>query len=1185
MKKKTVKKLIFIPLGVLAGLVVLVVGAAMLLLTPKRLTPLVSGLCDRYLDAQVRFDTVDVSLFRNFPHVTLRLRGTEVVSHAFDRLSDSVRQTLPAEADTLARIRGLDVSVNAWGLFAGRIDIRRIALEAAHLHAYVAPDGTANWEIYRSDTTATTEDDDSTALKINIDRISIREGLHAVYDSRPDDLAGAVELQSFVVRGRLSTELLQNDIQLLRLRDCTVALRSDGKASGATIDSLTVDGRRQVDYTLGAGIRQIDWEGVHWLDSLRFGTRLRFEGKDHRAVTVSDFALRLNDMLLTAGGEVAFRADSLLTDIEIGTRGLRLTSLLRSIPYEVLPVARDYESDLATDLTVRISGPFVAATGELPDLTADWRIPAGYLYYTKDRYGNRIDTVALDATLRYRPRQPDSTGVELRDFRLSGVGLRLSAAGRADRLTGDAEFAGEVKGDLSLDYLTQHFPSSVGTTVRGRVAMDLRGRTRLSQLDLGRIGGAKIGGHITVDTLLVDMPSRDFRLMVGHGRIGAGTGLTRSDSLMARGMQAVGATVSLDTLDFDMGSAMCVQGRKIRVHATTSAKNMTQDTTAVHPSQGLLSATGLRIELEDSTVFVGRGLESRWSILPTAGSPRTPRIALDIEARRLSLRESTGRFVIRRGSVALDATLYRADSSSLRRREHLLDSLQRLYPTVRRDSLLAHARALRGGQSRSRASADDGFAANDIDMRVSSDLSELLRRWQVNGRIRAQAGRIVTPYFPMATALREIDIAFNTDEVRLNRTFVKSGQSQMVLTGDIRGLRRAMLGRGRLRGNMRVEADTLNLNEIVRVANAGAELVARGGVDHTESDDLLEARLAESVDTTAAAEGMSFIVPGNVDMTFDLTIRHGVYANLALDSLVGEVEARNRAIRLSNLAMHSNAGDLRMTGLYATRTPQDIQAGFDLEMERMQVARLIELVPAIDTLMPMLRSFEGVVDCQIAATTRLDSAMNMILPTLNAACHIEGDSLVLMDGETFAEISKKLMFKNKKRNLIDHISAEVLVRDSQIEIFPFVVEIDRYRVAVSGVHKMDLTFNYHISVLKSPIPFRLGIDIFGNLDDFDFRITRARYKSAELPTRVELIEDTRVNLRNYIRDVFLHGPRTEDRLRITPETASPTDLLPPADSLSTAEADSIGLSRSSDPSGRESAAPTAVSPADSTAGR
>ena len=41
--------------------------------------------------------------------------------------------------------------------------------------------------------------------------------------------------------------------------------------------------------------------------------------------------------------------------------------------------------------------------------------------------------------------------------------------------------------------------------------------------------------------------------------------------------------------------------------------------------------------------------------------------------------------------------------------------------------------------------------------------------------------------------------------------------------------------------------------------------------------------------------------------------------------------------------------------------------------------------------------------------------------------YIKGDSLVLMDGETFAEISKMLMFKNKKKNVFDSISVNVVV--------------------------------------------------------------------------------------------------------------------------------------------------------------
>ena len=71
-------------------------------------------------------------------------------------------------------------------------------------------------------------------------------------------------------------------------------------------------------------------------------------------------------------------------------------------------------------------------------------------------------------------------------------------------------------------------------------------------------------------------------------------------------------------------------------------------------------------------------------------------------------------------------------------------------------------------------------------------------------------------------------------------------------------------------------------------------------------------------------------------------------------------------------------------------------------------------MPSLDTLFPMLRSFEGMVDFHIAAEADLDSTMMIDLPTLRAAAYLDGKDLVLLDGETFAEISKMLMFKNKE---------------------------------------------------------------------------------------------------------------------------------------------------------------------------
>ena len=42
-------------------------------------------------------------------------------------------------------------------------------------------------------------------------------------------------------------------------------------------------------------------------------------------------------------------------------------------------------------------------------------------------------------------------------------------------------------------------------------------------------------------------------------------------------------------------------------------------------------------------------------------------------------------------------------------------------------------------------------------------------------------------------------------------------------------------------------------------------------------------------------------------------------------------------------------------------------------------------------------------------------------------------------GEAMNRISKTLMFKNKKRNMIDSIAVDLAIHDNKIEVFPFLV--------------------------------------------------------------------------------------------------------------------------------------------------
>ena len=58
------------------------------------------------------------------------------------------------------------------------------------------------------------------------------------------------------------------------------------------------------------------------------------------------------------------------------------------------------------------------------------------------------------------------------------------------------------------------------------------------------------------------------------------------------------------------------------------------------------------------------------------------------------------------------------------------------------------------------------------------------------------------------------------------------------------------------------------------------------------------------------------------------------------------------------------------------------------------------------------------------------------------------------------------------------------------------VSIDRYKAVVGGHQDYDMKkLDYQISILKSPLPFKAGLNIDGDIDDLNFDVTKARLKA------------------------------------------------------------------------------------------
>ena len=885
-----------------------------------------------------------------------------------------------------------------------------------------------------------------------------------------------------------------------------------------------------------------------------------FNPKHPETIALDKLNLQLGDIPIGFDGRVSIARDSIVSELQCTIRPLALERAITLVPPQLMPMLRAFDTNLAFDLHTRIDGSYRFSDGRLPRIDLDVTTNDGYLSYKNAKA--RIDRFGIDASLRYDPQRPDSTGAVFRKLDIAGSGIRLHGSGSVWNAMRDPAVRMKLTGAVYLDTLSILFPSKQDIAVRGRLGLNTDASFRISQLQIGKIGKTRVEGTITLDSLLVDIPRDTIFMMVGGGMIHFGSDRNRQDSLIGKDAEMLHTTVKADTLNLRMKRQWVLLGSAVSASAHSAASTLSGDTTVVHPLNGRVEARMLAMAAFDSTWIRLDGMQSNFSIVPSEKNPAVPLLQLGFDAWAMQAKSAVNRYDLQNGHVDFRATLVPNRMDSARRRQ-LLDSLQQAYPSVARDSLFAYHRSRTQMRSRSRK---DDFSGSDLDLSLDKSAAEMLRRWDASGSVKAASGRLLTPYFPLTNTLQNVDIAFTTDAVKLKNTQIQSGQSSLELTGEISNLRRVLLGRGQLKIKMNIESDTLNFNELIHAATVGAQYenaseTYQRSVAEAENSEQLQQVIAEQsgVDDTTAASPL-IVIPSNVDAQIDLCTHYGIYTNLRLNSLAAELIARDRCLQIKDMKAETDAGSMNLTALYATRSRDDIITGFDLELTRMKVDRLISLIPEVDSMLPMLRSFEGVVDCQIAATAAVDTMMNIDLSTLNAACSIHGENMVLLDGETFTEIAKMMHFKNKQRNSIDRISVNMLVRNNQIELFPFIIEMDRYKAAVSGVQKLDMSFNYHISVLKSPIPFRLGINIFGTLDKFKFRLGRARYRSENIPSYVGLIDTTRVNLRHTITDIFHKGIEAASLsgMKITPAAAS---LTVNTDSEALSKADSLELQR------------------------
>jgi hypothetical protein len=277
----------------------------------------------------------------------------------------------------------------------------------------------------------------------------------------------------------------------------------------------------------------------------------------------------------------------------------------------------------------------------------------------------------------------------------------------------------------------------------------------------------------------------------------------------------------------------------------------------------------------------------------------------------------------------------------------------------------------------------------------------------------------------------------------------------------------------------------------------------------------------ESKDSLAASSGGPYMVPKGMDLLLNVNIGSASFGTGTATMIKGGVQVKDGLRVLDDFDFITPAARMQLTTLYRTPRKNHLFMGLECHMQDIEIEELLKMVPDIDSMMPMLRSFKGKGEYHMAVETYLDSLYNPKKSTIRGAASIKGQDLVLMDGQTFSEIAKTLKFNKHTFNKVDSLSAEFTVFKQEIDVYPFLIVMDKYKGVVAGRHNMDLTFDYHISVVDSPLPLKFGIDIKGTMDDMNYGLAKCRYGQFYRPSARFEVQNRQLELRKMIREALM----------------------------------------------------------------
>ncbi|MCB9230798.1 MAG: hypothetical protein H6581_04010 [Bacteroidia bacterium] len=413
----------FLKIGGALFLLLLVAAIVLPMIFKKEIKQAVQTEINKNINAEVYFGDFSVTLFRNFPNITVGLDNFGVVG--IDQF----------KGDTLADIQSFRLVLDIMSVIKGEeYKLRKILLDHPNIKVKVLKNGKANYDIAKADTslaadTAAVDTTPSTPIKIQLSEYALRNA-NIVYNDLSSDIYAEIKNLTHTGSGDFETDLFDFETQT-HADEVTVKMEGTRYLNKALID---IDLNVAVDQK----------NSIYTLNKNKFG---------------------LNNLELNLNGWVSQKGDDIGMDLKFGTNQNRFKSILSMVPGMYTEDFKDIETDGTFTLSGWAKGTYNAKS--LPGFGIDLGVANGYFHYPD------LPSAVSNINFELKAETPDGDLNKLKvnfpkfhaELGNNPIDAKLVASGlMSDNINVDAD----LKAKVNLEEMATMFPME-GQELKGQL--------------------------------------------------------------------------------------------------------------------------------------------------------------------------------------------------------------------------------------------------------------------------------------------------------------------------------------------------------------------------------------------------------------------------------------------------------------------------------------------------------------------------------------------------------------------------------------------------------------------------------------------------------------------------------------------------------------------------------------------